>query len=450
MAQTYIGSNNINIFKPNGNFGTRRTGGKDASSARYIFTQFNQLVPLLFRKEDSKILKYTIEDGKKVEPELYPTIIPMALVNGVEGIGTGFSTFIPSYNPKDIVANILNLLNNKEIETMIPWYNGFTGDVNVIDSKTFQSVGKYKILNETTVHVTELPIRLWTQSYKNYLESICTDDAKKPTKKQFVTDFKNHSGTNDVDFKITFAKGVLQKFVKDGTLEKVLKLKGSIKTSNMHLYNDKGIITKYNTVGDILKDYYKYRLDMYRLRKEYYFKFLEKQMLIAFYRKKYIEDILAKPKRIVVERQKKSAIIDTLIKLEYPQFSTSIKMDGDDDDDDENNDENNNDKSYDYLTRMLLWSLTEETIEELNTQYIDKKDELERYKNILIEDIWKYELKEFSDAYNKWLDSDDKNKSKSNNKSNKSNKSNGKSNKSNKNTKTISVKTSKGQKVIIK
>ena len=172
MAQTYIGSNNINIFKPNGNFGTRRTGGKDASSARYIFTQFNQLVPLLFRKEDSKILKYTIEDGKKVEPELYPTIIPMALVNGVEGIGTGFSTFIPSYNPKDIVANILNLLNNKEIETMIPWYNGFTGDVNVIDSKTFQSVGKYKILNETTVHVTELPIRLWTQSYKNYLESI--------------------------------------------------------------------------------------------------------------------------------------------------------------------------------------------------------------------------------------------------------------------------------------
>ena len=448
MAQNYVGSNNLNILVPNGNFGTRRTGGKDASSARYIFTQFNPLVPLLFRKEDSMVLKRVVEDGKKVEPELYPTVIPMVLANGTEGIGTGFSTFVPCFNPKDIIANIHNLLDNKPTKPMVPWYHGFTGEIKTIDNKTFQSIGKYKILNENTVHVTELPIRLWTQSYKDYLESILTDDPKKPTKKKFIVDYKNHSGTNNVDFKITFAKGVMQKLIIAGTLEKTLKLKGSIKISNMHLYNEKGDITKYNTIDDILNNFYSYRLEMYHTRKAYYIKFLEKQMLIAFYRKKYIEDILAKPKRIIIERQKRSTIIEKLVELNYPQFSNIIdtnNANNEDDDENENDNDTDDKKSYDYLSKMALWSLTEEKIEELDQYYNDKKDELEQYKNLTVENMWKLELTELSTAYDKWSKSIDTNNIGSGKKSGKS----GKSGKTTKSNKTISVTTNKNKNIKI-
>jgi DNA topoisomerase-2 len=49
----------------------------------------------------------------------------MVLVNGAEGIGTGWSTKIPNYNPKDIIRNIKRLLNDEPIEPMHPWYRGF-------------------------------------------------------------------------------------------------------------------------------------------------------------------------------------------------------------------------------------------------------------------------------------------------------------------------------------
>lgn len=38
LAQNFVGSNNVNILQPLGQFGTRINGGKDAASPRYIFT----------------------------------------------------------------------------------------------------------------------------------------------------------------------------------------------------------------------------------------------------------------------------------------------------------------------------------------------------------------------------------------------------------------------------
>lgn len=388
MAQNFIGSNNINLLTPNGNFGTRREGGKDASSARYIFTQFNPLVQYLFRKEDECILKPVVEDGKSVEPIMYPTIIPLVLINGVEGIGTGFSTNIPSFNPKDIIANIRNLLDNKEMFTMIPWYYGYKGEIKKIDNVTYETIGKYEIVNDTTVKVTELPIKTWTKNYKEYLESITTDDPKKPTKTKFVVDMLNHSGNNTVDFQIEFARGILQKLIKDGDLEKKLKLRGNIKISNMHLYNENAVITKYSTVNDILKDFFKYRLHMYEERKKYYVKLLEIQMMIAKERKRYIEEIL--DKKIIIERKKRDEIIDRLVERKFSKMANKV-------------DAMEDEKSYEYLTSMALFSLTQEKIEELENIYNEKMNELEKYKKLSIRDIWKEDLNEFESAYDKWI-----------------------------------------------
>lgn len=69
MAQTFVGSNNINLLHPQGQFGTRMEGGKDAASARYITTYLNPLTRLVFHPADDAILKYLNDDGLQVEPE---------------------------------------------------------------------------------------------------------------------------------------------------------------------------------------------------------------------------------------------------------------------------------------------------------------------------------------------------------------------------------------------
>ena len=103
LAQNFVGSNNINLLEPNGQFGTRLHGGDDSASERYIFTQLNSLTRSIFPDADDSVLNYLNDDGTIVEPEYYVPIIPFALMNGISGIGTGFSCNIASYNPLTIV-----------------------------------------------------------------------------------------------------------------------------------------------------------------------------------------------------------------------------------------------------------------------------------------------------------------------------------------------------------
>jgi DNA topoisomerase-2 len=125
MAQNFVGSNNINLLYPEGQFGSRLLGGDDASAARYIFTKLAPITRKIFHPHDDALLKYLEDDGFPVEPEFYMPILPMLLVNGASGIGTGWSTKIPNHNPREIVANLRRLLRGEEMEPMHPWYMGF-------------------------------------------------------------------------------------------------------------------------------------------------------------------------------------------------------------------------------------------------------------------------------------------------------------------------------------
>ena len=112
MAQDFVGSNNINYLVPNGQFGTRLLGGKDAASPRYIYTLLSKITRMIFKEEDDFLCRYLVDEGQSIEPEYYLPILPMVLVNGSEGIGTGYSTTIPNYNPIDIVNYIKAKLNS--------------------------------------------------------------------------------------------------------------------------------------------------------------------------------------------------------------------------------------------------------------------------------------------------------------------------------------------------
>ena len=75
MAQNFVGSNNINMLVPAGQFGSRIKGGKDASSPRYIFTQLEKITRCIFTEQDDHVLKYLTDDGTPVEPQFYGSML---------------------------------------------------------------------------------------------------------------------------------------------------------------------------------------------------------------------------------------------------------------------------------------------------------------------------------------------------------------------------------------
>ena len=187
MAQNFVGSNNINLFMPNGQFGTRLQGGKDSASERYIFTQLNKITRILFPSNDDNVLTYLNDDGFLVEPLYYAPIIPMVLVNGSKGIGTGFSTDIMCYNVLDIISYIKNkLTGNLEQIKIRPYYEGFSGSIVALTHQKYLIKGCYEITGLNTVRVTELPIGFWTDDFKEHLEALIEMANAKPEKVEKV------------------------------------------------------------------------------------------------------------------------------------------------------------------------------------------------------------------------------------------------------------------------
>ena len=182
LAQDFVGSNNINLLLPNGQYGTRDQGGSDHASARYIHTDLMPITRKLFRPEDNPLLNYLKEEQKPVEPEYYMPVVPMVLVNGAEGIGTGWSTSIPPYNPEDIVANIRRLMNGEDQVPMLPWWRGFKGEIKKTGEHKYDVTGIVRKIDDTTIEITELPIHRWTQKYKMELEAMFGEKGDGPVK----------------------------------------------------------------------------------------------------------------------------------------------------------------------------------------------------------------------------------------------------------------------------
>jgi len=415
MAQIFVGSNNINLLMDIGNFGYRRENGNDAASPRYIFTQLNKLTPLIFRREDEPLYTYVDEDGESAEPHKYAPIIPFILVNGTDGIGTGFSTKIPPFNPIDIVNNIKALINDQPLNPMSPWYRGYKGKIEQIENNKYIMNGVYEIINDSTLRITEIPIKHSIESYKEFLNTLVIDnngvkielpdkknkkkdkiekakDIKKETKRKeeaILESFVDNSGLDKVDFTLNFTGLELLTLIQNGDLMKKLKLTMPITMTNMYLYSSKDVITKYNSIEEIILEFYNYRLNLYKLRKEHYLRIMEAELFLIKEKIRFIRLVLSedKNKRIVINKRKESDIISDIVKHGFVKLSRS----------------SGTEPSYDYITSLKMFAVTEDKIRELEDLYKRKSDELDIYRNLTIKEIWLNELDEFLLAYNTWL-----------------------------------------------
>jgi len=352
MAQNFVGSNNINLLLPNGQFGTRLQGGKDSASERYIFTVLNKITRTIYPAADDNILEYLNDDGQIVEPTYYAPIIPMILVNGSKGIGTGFSTDIMCYNPLEIIEYLKCKLNVENYNNDFkPYYEGFKGHIDKISEGKFLIKGLYEKVGIDKIRVVELPVGYWTEDFKEHLESLIEPVANKDGKKNIpvIKDYDDMSKDTNVDFTITFAKGKLLELESiqhdNGCngVDKLLKLFKTNTTTNMHLFNADDKLKKYEKVEEIIDDYYITRFKLYEERKKYLIKFLEREIVLLSNKAKYINEILEGT--IDLRKKKKEDIIKILQDKGYQ----TIDEDGE----------------YKYLVKMPMDSVSEENVSKL-------------------------------------------------------------------------------------
>ena len=363
MAQDFVGSNNINLLDPIGQFGTRLQGGKDSGSPRYIFTRLQPVVKTLFNEYDNLLLDYLDDDGMTIEPKYYIPVIPLILVNGSEGIGTGYSTNIPCYNPKNIIENLKLLIENpdSELKEMVPWYSGFKGTIIKESNNKYITTGVWKRINPTSIEVSELPIGKWTQTYKEFLESLIESNE--------IIDFKNNCDDKIVNFKVVMQKSIIDDLIAKDELVKKLKLTSSISTTNMHVFDEECKIRKISCPEEIIYRFYKVRLSHYNKRKKYLIEKLSSELELLDSKVKFIKYVISE--KIVVFNKKKDFIIQQIEKV-----GDLIKI--------------NN--SYDYLLELKLWTFTEERILDLITKMESMASELEIIKKTKISQTWTSEL----------------------------------------------------------
>ena len=385
MAQNFVGSNNINLFAPNGQFGTRLQGGKDSASERYIFTNLNKICRAIFSEQDDAILKYLDDDGFPVEPLFYAPIIPMVLVNGATGIGTGFSTEILCYNPIEIIGYLKSKLLCEPVgKEFAPYYEGFTGSISTTTPGKYLIKGKYEKVSTDKIRITELPIGLWTDNFKEYLESL-TDTTDKAGKKvtPVVKDYDDMSKDTTVDIIITLQKGKLDELesvkLDNGCngLEKLFKLFTTASTSNMHLFDAEDKLKKYDTVSEIIDDYYETRLKLYLVRKNHLIDVLQKELVLLSNKSKYIQEVLAGT--VDLRRKKKDEVTQMLQNKSYAIIG--------------------DDEEYKYLTKMPMDSVTEENVTKLNKEFEQKTKELAELEATSPQDMWSKELDVLAKEY---------------------------------------------------
>lgn len=335
MAQDYPGSNNINLLEPCGNFGYRNHNGKDAASPRYIFTHLTKSAQDLFIKEDEQILEYNEDDGVKIEPKFYVPTLPMVLINGVIGIGTGYSTNIPSYNPDDIRKNIHLLLNGKEMIDLVPWVKGFKGTITRSTETSFIMKGLLSKTRDNVLVVDEIPTNISISDYKDFLETF----------EEFSV--KNESTENTPKFTLVF-KNVedVKKFN-----HTTLKLTSKINTSNMHLFTVSGELKKYDNPNEIIREFVKCKLEYLQKRKLNLIKGYKETLLFLKNKKRFLECIINES--INVYKKTKMEIERSLVANKFDKIK----------------------ESFSYLTSLPISSFTSENLDELEKN-IKKYEEL--------------------------------------------------------------------------
>ena len=397
MAQNFVGSNNINLLMPLGQFGTRLMGGDDAASPRYIFTHLSPVARLLFPEMDDALLDYKEDDGLSIEPEFFCPVIPLLLVNGAQGIGTGWSTYIPQHNPLDVLNYIRTKLNETDKHASIkPWVKGFAGRIadDPSNSGSYITEGLIEPTSQSTVSITELPVGVWTNDYKATL-------VKMMSKGEIKSFTENHT-TTSVSFDVKVNPSKLARFIK-GDLHSKFKLRNKLSTRNMNAFCPNMDIKLFGTPEDIAEAHYRVRFALYADRKSVLESNMEHAAALMRNKAQFIEAVSTDQVNLLRGRSSKENTIGLLKDMGFAPASDLAKIKSNNTverrraisspaPEDDGKVEPTGMKEYDYLLNMPLSSLTTEKIDALNEDASKTDAKLADIQQTTAAEMWHEDL----------------------------------------------------------
>lgn len=409
MAQNFVGTNNINVFEPEGQFGTRMDGGQSAGASRYLNTFPSKIFPYIFHIDDQPLLKYMEDENKLIEPEYYHQVVPLVLINGCRGMATGYSTYIPCHNPLDVINWLrLRLKGSTNLPTLIPYYRDWEGNITIIDRRTtakkqiydpkipkelledldtetildndesnfddsddealcaknfkerpllsFISTGNYHITNKGNIIITELPIGLCPDDYNKFKLIPMQKDKK-------IKSFEDNCTVDKIHF-------VIKGFVGNPSY-KNLFLRKRYGLTNMILLDNDNKPIRYETANDIIETFYNNRIIIYGERKKYKLEYLQHHINKLNIQIKFINAINDKTLNV------NDTIENIYLKLEQLQIPKEI------------------------YEQAKIKSLNKGETTTLQNTINNYKKEYDDLLKITPSDIWLTDLKQLETAYKK-------------------------------------------------
>lgn len=350
MGQSFIGSNNLQYFTQDGQFGTRDELGKDAGAARYLAAKTEWWIPYVYSKELVDLVEKRVVEGEEAEPIWLPCDIPMHVINGSRGVATGHSTYIPPHHPLHVVEWLITRCSGREPPPILPWFRSFTGQVTCTD--TVQTFGRFEIVkkynDKCDLIVSEVPIGQSLKKYLGWLQSLRKD--KK------IVSIRNESGSETPLYKITAWEGECD--------YKSLHLCKSYSMTNMTLIDDMGFPSVYTDSQQILQLYYDNMIDMYAKVIKHRIQVARNKIIELTERIRFIQLVAVEKKIIIYE--KTSSDIQAQMQL----YSIDVK----------------------YYTKTMLADCSVDKIKELQRRLDLERDEIIQLAELTAQGLWAQKL----------------------------------------------------------
>lgn len=387
MAQNYPGSNNLNLLQPLGQFGTRLDGGKDHAAARYIFTKLDPVARAMFPSADDPVLHYRHEEGMDIEPTHYMPVIPMSLVNGSNGMGTGWSSNIPTFDPMAIISATEAYLKTGSWDhcaELTPFVRGFEGTYVSTESTdpcelvSSTMVGKVRMMDAKTLVITELPPGKWATPFLAFAEANVVCKGGKPP-----VEVRTLGSETQINFQIVLSRETAEYYAAKKSdlgpalfkqlLVKDWKLscKADMRTTMAYLLDEGGHVKGY-TVRSILETHAAVRLAVYNERKVAILKGLESDMRVWELKARFVGHLL--DDTLKVRKRPLSDIKASMVELGFGEVDHSM------------------------LLGLPLKVQTEESMQEWASKIEGLASEVARVTGITAAQFWAHDLKELRKA----------------------------------------------------
>jgi DNA topoisomerase-2 len=266
MAQGFVGSNNIPLLTPYGNFGSHAMNGSDAASPHYISVKLEPITRKIFVREDDALLKYLTDGNASIEPAFYCPVIPMILVNGTSGAGgVGWHSSVPRFDPRDVIANCRRWMpgeNHAKLEEMKPSYSGFKGRIEKTNVEGEWLMSGYAEVDGLLIRIMEIPVGMSAEDLYKRVNSLPKDN-----KSDGNPPIHTIRTVNNVYFQIKVTEKQKEYIVQQGGIDKFFGLTKIIRCRQMVLFGPQGKLKVYDCITDVFEDFGNVRLQMYSDRK---------------------------------------------------------------------------------------------------------------------------------------------------------------------------------------